>query len=247
MALDDLRADDAASPRRARDADETRRDILAAAAAEFSEKGFAGSRVDDIAARTRTSKRMIYYYFGGKDGLYAAVLEQAYGGMRDAEGALRLHELPPADAMRRLVETTFDHHAAHPEFVRLVSGENIEGARTVAASATIRARNAGVVGTVAALLRRGQEEGVFRPGVDPLDLHLLISGFCFYRVSNRHTLGAIFGQDPTAPDRAEAHRRMIVDAVLDYLGAPGAEAPLGSTAGTVRASIGRATRGGARP
>ena len=120
-----------ASPRRVRDADETRRAILDAATAEFSAKGFAGARVDDIAARTATTKRMIYYYFGGKEGLYAAVLEEAYGGMRDAEAALRLDGMPPAEAMRRLVETTFDHHAAHPEFVRLVSGENIEGARTV--------------------------------------------------------------------------------------------------------------------
>jgi AcrR family transcriptional regulator len=218
MPRDDPRAvAEAAAPRRARDADQTRRDILAAAAAEFSEKGYAGGRVDDIAARTRTTKRMIYYYFGGKEGLYAAVLEGAYGGMRDAEGALRLDELPPAEAVRRLVETTFDHHAAHPEFVRLVSGENIEAARTVAASPTIRARNAAVVGAVAALLRRGGAEGAFRPGVDPLDLHMLISGFCFYRVSNRHTLRAIFGKDPTAPERAEAHRRMVVEAVLRFL------------------------------
>jgi AcrR family transcriptional regulator len=210
----------AASPRRARDADQTRRDILAAAAAEFSEKGYAGARVDDIAARTRATKRMIYYYFGGKEGLYAAVLEEAYGGMRDAEAALRLDELPPVEAVRRLVETTFDHHAAHPDFVRLVSGENIEGARTVSASDTIRVRNAAVIGAIAALLRRGEEEGAFRPGVDPLDLHMLISGFCFYRVSNRHTLRAIFGEDPATPGRAEAHRRMAVEAVLRYL-APG--------------------------
>ena len=200
-----------------RDADQTRRDILAAATAEFSEKGYAGARVDDIAARTRTTKRMIYYYFGGKDGLYAAVLEEAYGGMRDAEGALRLDGSPPAEAMRRLVETTFDHHAAHPEFVRLVSGENIEEARTVSASATIKQRNAAVIGAVGGLLRRGEAEGAFRAGVDPLDLHMLISAFCFYRVSNRHTLRAIFGEDPAAPGRAEAHRRMVVEAVLRFL------------------------------
>lgn len=206
-----------AAPPRVRDADQTRRDILAAAAAEFSEKGYAGARVDDIAARTRTTKRMIYYYFHRKEGLYAAALEEAYGGMRDAEGALRLDELPPAEAVRRLVETTFDHHASHPEFVRLVSGENIEGARAVSASATIKQRNAAVIGTVATLLRRGEAEGAFRPGVDALDLHMLISAFCFYRVSNRHTLRAIFGEDPTAPGRAEAHRNMIVEAVLRFL------------------------------
>ena len=219
MPLDQPRAAPAGAANRpnTRDADQTRRDILAAATAEFSEKGYAGARVDDIAARTRTTKRMIYYYFGGKEGLYAAALEEAYGGMRDAEGALRLDGLPPADAMRRLVETTFDHHAAHPEFVRLVSGENIEEGRTVAASATIKQRNAAVIGTVAALLRRGEAEGAFRAGVDPLDLHMLISAFCFYRVSNRHTLRAIFGEDPAAPGRADAHRRVAVEAVLRYL------------------------------
>jgi len=218
MPRDDPRAvAEAAAPRRARDADQTRRDILAAAAAEFSEKGYAGARVDEIAARTSTTKRMIYYYFCGKDGLYAAALEEAYGGMRDAEGALRLDDLPPAEAVRRLVETTFDHHAAHPEFVRLVSGENIEEARTVSASATIKERNAAVLGAVGALLRRGEAEGAFRAGVDPLDLHMLISSFCFYRVSNRHTLRAIFGEDPAAPARAEAHRRMVVEAVLRFL------------------------------
>lgn len=214
----------AAPGKRSRDPVQTRRAIMDAAIAEFSEKGFDGGRVDDIAARTSTTKRMIYYYFGGKEQLYAAVLEELYGGMRDAEQGLGLDALPPADAIRRLVEVTFDHHAAHPEFVRLVSVENIHEARHVAASPGIRRRNVAVIGTIAALLARGEAAGAFRRGVDPMDLHLLISGFCFYRVSNRHTLGAIFGRDLRAPDRAAAHRRMIVEAVLRYLapeGAPG--------------------------
>jgi AcrR family transcriptional regulator len=211
---------DTAAERRIRDPEQTRRAILDAAIAEFSEKGYSGGRVDDIAARTRTTKRMIYYYFGGKEQLFAAVLEEMYGGMRAAEQALRLEELPPADAMRRLVEVTFDHHAAHPEFVRLVSVENIHEGRHVAASPAIRQRNAAVIGTIAELLRRGEREGAFRPGVDPLDLHMLISGFCFYRVSNRHTLGIIFGRDLRAEDCAAAHRRMVVEAVLRYLAPP---------------------------
>src|SRR3712207_393903 len=125
MPRDDPRAAaEAAAPRRARDADQTRRDILAAAAAEFSEKGYAGARVDDIAARTSTTKRMIYYYFGGKEGLYAAVLEEAYGGMRDAEGALRPEEPSPVEAECRLVEANFYHPAAHPDFGRLVRGRS---------------------------------------------------------------------------------------------------------------------------
>lgn len=207
-------------PRRTRDPDQTRRDLIDAAIAEFSEKGFSGGRVDDIAARTRTTKRMIYYYFGSKERLYAAVLEELYGGMRNAEQALPLARLPPLLALQRLVETTFDHHAAHPEFVRLVSVENIHEARNVAASPAIIERNAAVIGTLRDLVARGENEGAFRPGLDALDLHMLISSFCFYRVSNRHTLAAIFGRDPLAPASVAAHRRMIVEAVLRYV-APG--------------------------
>jgi AcrR family transcriptional regulator len=205
------------APRRSRDPEQTRRAILDAAIAEFAEKGFAAARVDDIAARTSTTKRMIYYYFQSKERLFAAVLEEMYGGMRDAERALAPDALPPAEAMRRLVEVTFDHHVAHPEFVRLVSVENILEAKNVAASPTIRRRNAAVIGTLSAVLARGEREGVFRPGVDPLDLHMLISGFCFYRVSNRHTLGAIFGRDLRAEAVAVAHRRMAVEMVQRYL------------------------------
>ncbi|MES2710818.1 MAG: TetR/AcrR family transcriptional regulator [Pseudomonadota bacterium] len=205
---------------RTRDAEQTRRAILDAATAEFSEKGFSGGRVDDIAARTATTKRMIYYYFGGKEQLYAAVLEERYGDIRDAEAAEKLDDLPPLDALRRLVEITFDHHAARPEFVRLVTVENIHEASHVKTSPTIRKRNAAVIGTIRTLLARGEAAGVFRKGVDPLDLHLLITGFCFHRVSNRHTLAAIFGQNLHSRKRAAAHRQMITEAVLRYI-APG--------------------------
>lgn len=201
-------------PARRRAPERTRLDILDAATAEFSEKGYAGGRVDKIAARTRTTKRMIYYYFGGKERLYAAVLERLYGAMRDAEAALDLATPPPLDALRRLVEVTFDHHAAHPELVRLVSVENIRGARTVADSPVIRERNAAIIATLAALVARGERDGAFRRGLDPLQLHMLISSFCFYRVSNRHTLRAIFGRDEGA---ADAERRMITEAVLRYV------------------------------
>jgi AcrR family transcriptional regulator len=210
---------DAAPParRRRRPPEETRREVLDAAIAVFSEKGFSAGRIEDIAARMRTSKRMIYYCFGGKTQLYVAVLEHMYGRMRDAEQALRLDSLAPAEALRRLVEVTFDHHAAHPEFVRLVSVENIHGARIVAASPTIPARNAAVIGTLRDLIERGEREGAFRAGLDALDLHMLISAFCFYRVSNRHTLRAIYGRDLRAGDAVTAHRRMIVEAVARYV------------------------------
>jgi len=205
------------APTRTRAPEETRRDILDAAVAEFSEKGLAGARVDDIAART--TKRMIYYYFGSKEQLYAAVLERLYGGMRDAERDLRLEGLQPAEALQRIVEVTFDHHAAHPEFVRLVSTENINEARIVAASPTIRTRNATIIGMLEPILEQGMREGMFRSGLGALDVHMLINGFCFYRVSNRHTLRAIFDLDLESPAVIARQRRMICDVVLRYVAA----------------------------
>jgi AcrR family transcriptional regulator len=203
--------------RRPRDAEQTRRAILEAATAEFAENGLNGARVDAIAARTQTTVRMIYYYFGSKDGLYRAVLEQAYGDMRRAERALELQHLPPIEAIRRMVEFVFDYQEAHPEFTRLVGIENIHRAAHIARSDTIQALNASVIETLAAILERGRREGVFRPDVTPLGLHLLMTAFCFFRVSNRYTLGTIFRQDPLAPELRAEHRNMAVASVLGYL------------------------------
>lgn len=202
---------------RSADAEQTRRSIITAARAEFAEKGLSGARVDEIAARTRTTKPMIYYYFESKEKLYAAVMEETYGHMRDIEQSLQLDHLSPVDAMRRLVEVTFDYHAANPEYVRLISIENIHDARHIVGMPTIISRNAVVIGIVGDLLARGERAGVFRPGVDPTDMHLLISAPCFYRVSNRHTWGVIFGRDRQTPEHAAAQRRMIVEAILAYL------------------------------
>src|SRR3954467_2093101 len=207
----------ASSAPRARDPEQTRREILDAARAEFADKGLSGARVDEIAARTATTKRMIYYYFGSKEGLYAAVLEEMYGGIRDAEQALDLESLEPVAAMRWLIETTFDYHAAHPEFVRMVAVENIHSARHLQQAPAVAERNDAVIRTLRGLRDRGEQAGVFRARVDAVDLHLLISGFCFYRVSNRHTLQAIFRRDLTAPEHVAAHRAMIVEAVLAWL------------------------------
>jgi AcrR family transcriptional regulator len=207
-----------AGPRpRSPDAEQTRRSIIDAARAEFAEKGLSGARVDEIAARTRTTKPMIYYYFESKEKLYSAVMEETYGAMRDVEQNLQLEQLPPSEAMRRLVEVTFDYHAANPEYVRLISIENIHAARHIVGMESIARRNAVVIGIVGDLLARGEREGVFRAGVDPIDMHLLISSFCFYRVSNRHTWSVIFERDLQTPEHAAAQRQMIVEAVLAYL------------------------------
>jgi AcrR family transcriptional regulator len=202
---------------RSADAERTRLDIIEAARAEFVEKGLTGASVNDIAARTRTTKPMIYYYFGSKEKLYLAVMEEAYGAMREVERNLALEHLSPQQAIRRLIEVTFDYHAAHPDYPRLISIENIHGARHIADTPSIARRNQPIIEILSALLRRGEEAGVFRKGVDPVDLHLLINSFCFYRISNRHTWRTLFGRDPDSPENAVAQRRMIVESVLRYL------------------------------
>lgn len=205
--------------KRSRAPEQTRRAIIDAAIAEFADKGLSGARVDEIAARTATTKRMIYYYFGGKEQLYATVLEELYGGIRDAEAALRIEHLPPREGLRRLVETTFDYHAAHPEFVRLVAVENIHSGRHLALLPGIIQRNSGVLGSLRALLARGVEAGVFRPGIEPLDLHMLINGHSFHRVSNRHTLQSLFGQDLGSARVRRRQRAMLVEVVERYVAA----------------------------
>ncbi|MBV9511946.1 MAG: TetR family transcriptional regulator [Caulobacteraceae bacterium] len=210
-------AETEAVPRRSRDPEQTRRDILDAATIEFAENGLSGARVDAIAARTRTTVRMIYYYFGSKDGLYLAVLEESYGDMRREEQRLGVERMPPIEAIRRMVEFVFDYQEAHPEFTRLVSIENIHRAAHIKQSATIQALNATVIETLKAILQRGQREGVFRKDVTAVGLHMLMTAFPFFRISNRHTLATIFEQDPLSPDLRDEHREMVVAAVLGYL------------------------------
>ena len=197
--------------------EETRRDIIDAAMKEFAEKGLTGARVDDIATRTRTTKPMIYYHFGSKEKLYAAVIEEAYGGVRSKEQGLHLDDLPPESAMQRLVEVTFDHHAAHPEHVRLVCVENMERARHITGRPSMVQRNAIAIETVRTLLERGERDGIFRPGINPWHLHLLITSFCFIRVSNRYTWNAVFEMDLWEKNNVLQQRQMIVEAVLRYV------------------------------
>jgi AcrR family transcriptional regulator len=199
------------------DAERTRSDILAVAREEFVEHGLNGARVDAIAEKTRTTKRMIYYYFGSKEGLYSAVLEQAYAGIRSTEAALALADLDPLTALRRLIETTFDYDDSHPDFVRLVAIENIHQAEYLKQLPTMQSVKADVIATLDAILARGRQAGVFTRDCSALDVHLMISGLCFFRVSNRHTFGAIFGCDLAAPELRTRHRAMIVETVLAWL------------------------------
>ena len=197
--------------------EKTRQDILDAAIAEFAEHGLSGARVDAIAERTHVSKRMIYYYFGSKEQLYLAVLEKLYGDIRTTEAALRLDELDPETAIRRMVEFTFEHHEGNDDFIRLVSIENIHHGVHLAESQVIRSMNRSILAEITRILERGVAAGIFRPGIDARDLHLLISSFCFFRVSNRYTFATIHQVDFTDPETRARHKAMICEAVLRYV------------------------------
>lgn len=209
--------------RRTLDPERTRQEILRVAREEFAAHGFSGARVDRIGERTATAKRMIYYYFGNKEGLYLAVLEDVYAGIRAREASLDLDALPPDEAMARLIDFTFDYEGENIDFVRIVSSENINGARFLRRSSRLREVNATALESVGRILARGQADGTFRRQVTALDVHFMISALCFFRVSNRLTFSEIFGCDLAAADVAARHKRMIRETILSYLRAADGE------------------------
>jgi AcrR family transcriptional regulator len=202
---------------RSQDPDGTRRNILEIASEEFALNGLSGARVDEIAARTRSSKRMIYYYFGDKEGLYLSALENAYRRVREGEAALDIEGRPPAEALSRLVEFTFDHHHQHEEFIRMVMIENIHKGQYLDRSEMIRGLNATAIDRIAEVYARGVAEGVFRDGMDPVELHWQVSALCFFNVSNRATFSKIFGRDFGAPEQLERLRRNTVETIVRYV------------------------------
>lgn len=206
-----------AAPERVRDAERTRAEIIEVATHEFADQGYAGARVDEIAAKTRTTKRMIYYYFGGKEGLYLAVLEEAYQLIRALEQQLDVDHLPPAEALRRLAELTFDHHESHQDFVRLVAIENIHYARHLRKSDVRDGLATPALDVLTRIMARGRDAGLFRDDVDALDVHMIISSFCIFRGANRYTFQAIFDRDLLDPARREHLRRMIGDLVVAHV------------------------------
>ena len=204
-------------PPRQRDAERTRAEILDVATREFADRGYAGARVDEIAAKTSTTKRMIYYYFGGKEQLYIAVLERAYSRIRRLEQQLDVEHLDPVQAVRELACLTLDHHEAHPEFIRLVSIENIHRAQHIAHSEALSGLANPALDVLGRILERGWDAGLFRDDVDALDVHQVISSFCVFRTANRHTWRALFGRDMLDAERREHQRRMLGDLVVAYL------------------------------
>lgn len=197
-----------------RDAGRTRNRILEAAKTEFAKKGLGGARVDAIALRSKSNKRMIYHYFGSKEQLFTAVLEAAYSDIRSAERKLRLDELEPEEAIVTLVEFTWDYYLRNPEFLTLVNSENLHKARHLKDSQVIHDVSGPFVQMVKAILDRGVAKGVFRANIDPVQLNITIAAIGYYYLTNRFTGSIIFERDFMAPANLDARLRFNLDTVL---------------------------------
>lgn len=202
---------------RSRDPQATKEDILQAAIAEFSRFGLAGARVDRIASTTRTTKRMLYYYFRSKEQLYLRSLERSYEVVRELESRLDLGGLEPTVALRKLAEATYEHHTSHQDFIRLVAMENINRAETLSRSDRIADLNATAVDSIRDVLGRGIREGTFRDDLDALDVHMIVSSFAVFHVANRYTFRFIFGRDLLADQDHLRYRALAGDLVVATL------------------------------
>jgi len=205
-----------AEPRQ-RDADRSRLTLLAAARDEFAEHGLGGARVDRIAERAGLDKRLIYHYFESKDSLFLAVLEDTYRNIRLAEQRLHLVDLPPAEAVRRLTEFTWNYYLEHPEFLTLLNSENLHRGRHLEQSKRARELNSPLIQTLADILERGRAEGIFRGGIDPLQLYISIAGLSYFYLSNNHTLSAIFGRNLLSPKARSERLSHMCDVILGYV------------------------------
>lgn len=204
---------------RTRDPVATRARILSAARTEFARLGLSGARVDAIAARAKANKRMLYHYFGSKQGLFLAVLEDAYGDIRAAERKLQLEHLEPREALQTLVSFTWKYYLKHPEFLTLVNSENLHKARHLKKSKVIGEMHEYLVAMVAGLLQRGIRQGVFRKGVDPVQLSITIAAIGYYYLTNRFTGTIIYQRDLMAPQALKQRLAFNLDTILRLVAA----------------------------
>lgn len=201
---------------RLRDPQRTRAEVLAVATEVFADSGYSGARIDEIARRTRTTKRMIYYYFGGKEQLYLAVLENAYRGIREAEQTLQVDALNPPEALYRLAELTYDHHLENADFIRLVSIENIHRGKFISKIESLHDLSQPAVTVLDDIIAQGKREGAFREEVNALDLHLLISSYCVFQVANRYTFSFLFDSSFSSAERRRQMRSFIGEVVVSW-------------------------------
>lgn len=200
---------------RAQAREEAISDLIDIATEEFVEKGLAGARIDEIAGKS--TKRKIYYYFGGKDELYRTVLERAYQRVRSSENKVDIETGSAIDALRRLIEHDVHYHSEHPELVRLVMNENIHRAAHLRQIEGIQESNRDVIELLAALVARGEAEGSFRPGIDPIELHMNMTALAFYNVSNQFTFSHNFGVDMTSNEAVDRRAKQVGDIIVAWV------------------------------
>jgi AcrR family transcriptional regulator len=206
--------------KRPRNPDDTRRRILAAAKAEFAKKGLGGARVDDIAARAKANKRMMYHYFGNKDDLFSLVVEDAYAEFREREAALELDSLDPVEAIRALIAFIWKYFLDNPEFITLVNSENLHKARHIKKSQRMQEMSRSFVGRMQSLLERGAKTGVFRKGLDPVQVNISIAAVGYYYLTNRFTASIVFERDMMAAEALAARLIFNTQTILRMICTP---------------------------
>src|SRR6185503_11081518 len=194
-----------------------RASMIAAAIDEFAGRGFKGASMDAIAARTHTTRALINYYFGSKEKLYLAVLEQVYAEIREAEAKLDLDHLAPLDAVRRIVEFTYNYYLKHEGFVRLVVAENQARGRHLKKSAAMRTLNRPIIDRLARVIARGQAEGLFRADVDPVEIHKAVAALGMFNITNQYTFGTIFQREMGSKGDVARRCGVVADMILSYL------------------------------
>ena len=219
----------AAAKKRPRNAVASRERILKFATKEFAARGYDGARIDAIVARCKISKNLIYHYFDGKEALFIEVMEQAYGAMRERQNELALTGEDPVADMRQLVMKTVQHFIDQPDFLHLLSNENLHKATHIRKSKQIQAMFNPLRIALAEVLQKGKDKGVFRLDADWVDLYVSISGLGSYFITNRYTLSFVLDVDLGTPARVAGRLAHAADMVLSYLcntqpGTPGSGA-----------------------
>ncbi|MBL6929619.1 MAG: TetR family transcriptional regulator [Rhodospirillales bacterium] len=199
---------------RKRDPEARRRRLEDAAREEFSARGLEGARVDEIARRAGVNKQLVYHYFGNKDGLYLRILEQTYEAMVKAKVSLQLQDIPPFEAIEKLVGFTFDYIADHRDFIALINDENIHKGRHIRKSQHVHPTHSEMMRILDDILRAGEKDGSIREGIDTIQFYITLSGMCYFYFANIHTLSVVFGRDLASAEALAVRRTHIIDTVL---------------------------------
>ena len=208
-------------PRKAaRNGSLTRMKIIETASAEFVEKGYAGARVDEIVKKANISKNLLYHHFGSKEKLFIRVLEYNYTQLRAHQMDIHIQGMSPVDGMRNLINATFQYFVDHPEIISLLNTENLHKAIHIKQSERILSMYHPVIDMIKELLWRGTKDGIFRTGVDAIDLYISIVALVYYYMSNRYTLSSIFNIDLTETARVRQRNDHVVDMLINYLTLP---------------------------